>query len=149
MLVGLAGALTGFDGSFDYPSGAVYPDQVPFHAMRVLLALPGVAMVPLAWGTAVELRFTKWSKHIVTLMVLCDIAWMVISRFVLLDSLLLFFTFTTVYFLAGFNNQQRKPFSEEWWLWLSLTGVSIGCVARWAPPRVHVAVDWLADANSD
>lgn len=126
MLVGLAGALSGFNGSFDFPSGAVYPDHVPFRAMRVLLALPGIAMVPLAWGTAVELRFTRWSRHIVTLMVLCgesrlrvesrnrqlmsgaDVAWMVISRFILLDSMLLFFTFTTVYFLACFNNQQRR-----------------------------------------
>lgn len=142
MLVGLAGALSGFNGSFDYPSGAVYPDHVPFHAMRIMLALPGVAMVPLAWGTAVELRMTKWGRHIVTLMVLTgasrrllcaeaahlrmgqfslvravhltldalntDLAWLAISRFVLLDSLLLFFTFTTVYCLACFNNQQRR-----------------------------------------
>ena len=43
-LAGLAGALSGFNGSFDYPSGAVYPDHVPFHAMRIMLALPGVAM---------------------------------------------------------------------------------------------------------
>ncbi|BGP29202.1 Dolichyl-phosphate-mannose--protein mannosyltransferase 2 [Rhodotorula toruloides] len=128
MLVGLAGALSGFNGSFDYPSGAVYPDHVPFHAMRIMLALPGVAMVPLAWGTAVELRMTKWGRHIVTLMVLTDLAWLAISRFVLLDSLLLFFTFTTVYCLACFNNQQRRPFEEDWWIWLTLTGISIGCV---------------------
>ncbi|GAA5861924.1 hypothetical protein JCM1840_006876 [Sporobolomyces johnsonii] len=129
MLVGLSGALSGFNGSFDFPSGAVYPDHVPFRAMRILLALPGIAMVPLAWGTAVELRMSKWGRHIVTLMVLCDIAWLVISRFILLDSLLLFFTFTTVYCLACFNNQQRRPFEEDWWIWLTLTGVSIGCVA--------------------
>ncbi|GAA5937672.1 hypothetical protein JCM3775_002095 [Rhodotorula graminis] len=128
MLVGLAGAISGFNGSFDYPSGAVYPDHVPFRAMRIMLALPGVAMVPLAWGTAVELRMTKWGRHIVTLMVLTDLAWIVISRFVLLDSLLLFFTFTTVYCLAAFNNQQRRPFEEDWWVWLTLTGISIGCV---------------------
>ena len=71
MLVGLAGALSGFNGSFDFPSGAVYPPHVPYHAMRILLALPGIALVPLAWGTALELRFSEWSKHIVTLMVLC------------------------------------------------------------------------------
>ncbi|GAA6041203.1 hypothetical protein JCM8097_008341 [Rhodosporidiobolus ruineniae] len=129
MLVGLAGALSGFNGSYDYPSGAVYPEHVPYRAMRIMLALPGVAMVPLAWGTAVELRMSKWGRHIVTLMVLCDIAWLVISRFVLLDSLLLFFTFTTVYCLACFNNQQRRPFEEDWWIWLTLTGISIGCVA--------------------
>ena len=71
MLVGLAGALTGFNGSFDYPSGAEYPPHVPYRAMRILMALPGVGMVPLAWGTSVELGFTWYGRHIVTLMVLC------------------------------------------------------------------------------
>jgi dolichyl-phosphate-mannose-protein mannosyltransferase len=130
MLVGLAGALSGFNGSYDFPSGQVYPDHVPFRAMRILLAMPGVAMVPLAWGTSLELGFSNYAKHIVTLMTLCgeleslfwiantrfrradacillDMAWLVISRFILLDSMLLFFTFTTVYFLACFHNQQR------------------------------------------
>lgn len=60
-----------------------------------------------------------------------DLAWLVISRFILLDSMLLFFTFTTVYFLACFNNCQRRPFEEEWWVFLTLTGISIGCVARY------------------
>ncbi|SCV67340.1 BQ2448_5986 [Microbotryum intermedium] len=142
MLVGLAGALTGFNGSYDFPSGVSYPDHVPYTAMRVLLALPGVAMVPLAWGTALELRFSRWSTHIVTLMYQnysgelisiitpgADLAWLVISRFILLDSMLIFFTFTTVYFLACFNNTQRRPFEEEWWFFLTMTGISIGCVA--------------------
>lgn len=79
MLVGLAGALSGFNGSFDFPSGVTYPDHVPFHAMRIMLALPGVAMVPLAWGTAVELRFSKWGRHIVTVMVLTGAAALLVS----------------------------------------------------------------------
>lgn len=71
MLVGLAGALSGYNGSFDFPSGAVYPPHVPFTSMRVMLAMPGVAMVPLAWGTASEFRFSYWTRHLVALMTLC------------------------------------------------------------------------------
>ena len=129
MAVGFAGLVSGFDGKFDFPSGAHYPENVPYVAMRVVTALPGIALVPLAWGTAVELGMSHWSRHVVTLMTLCDLALLVISRFVLLDSQLLFWTFATVYCLACFNNQQHRPFQEDWWLWLVLTGVCIGCVS--------------------
>jgi dolichyl-phosphate-mannose-protein mannosyltransferase len=71
MLVGLAGVLSGFNGAFEFPSGVTYPEYVPYRAMRFWMALPGIAMVPLAWATASELKFTKWGRHLVTLMVLC------------------------------------------------------------------------------
>jgi len=64
----------------------------------------------------------------VALMVLLDVGWLVISRFILLDSMLLFFTFATVFCMTKFHNQQYQSFSLDWWLWLSMTGLSIGCV---------------------
>lgn len=42
--------------------------------------------------------------------------------------MLLFFTFTTVLCFARFHNLQKKSFSTEWFAWLILTGISIGCV---------------------
>ena len=57
-----------------------------------------------------------------------DIGWLVISRFILLDSMLLFFTFLTVFCLTKFHNQQPYPFSFDWYMWLSFTGISIGLV---------------------
>jgi dolichyl-phosphate-mannose-protein mannosyltransferase len=70
MLVGLAGLLAGYDGSFEFKSGEVYPDTVPFVAMRVMLATFGVGMVPLAWYTAVELGMSQWACHLTAMMVL-------------------------------------------------------------------------------
>jgi dolichyl-phosphate-mannose-protein mannosyltransferase len=128
MLVGLAGLLAGYDGSFEFKSGEVYPDSVPYVAMRVMMATFGVAMVPLGWYTAVELGMSHWACHLVALMVLLDVGWLVISRFILLDSMLLFFTCTTVFAMTKFHNQQWRSFHPDWWLWLFLTGVSIGCV---------------------
>ncbi|QRV74898.1 dolichyl-phosphate-mannose-protein mannosyltransferase [Ceratobasidium sp. AG-Ba] len=128
MLVGFAGLLSGYNGGFEFKSGEKYPDTVPYVTMRVMLALFGVAMVPLAWFTAKELRFTNRACHLVTIMTLCDLAWLCISRFILLDSMLLFFTFTTVFCLTKFVNQQYQSFSFDWWLWLAATGWSIGCV---------------------
>lgn len=70
MLVGLAGALAGYDGTFDFKSGVEYPENVPYVAMRVMLATFGVGMVPLGWYTAVELGMSQWACHLVALMVL-------------------------------------------------------------------------------
>ncbi|KAJ7036855.1 glycosyltransferase family 39 protein [Mycena alexandri] len=128
MLVGLVGFLAGYDGQFDFKSGEAYPENVPFVAMRMMLASFGVGMVPLGWYTAVELGMSQWASHLVALMVLLDVGWLCISRFILLDSMLLFFTVLTVFCLAKFHNQQPRPFSFGWWTWLTFTGISIGLV---------------------
>lgn len=128
MLVGLAGLLAGYDGHFEFKSGEQYPDTVPYVAMRVMMAMFGVALVPLGWYTAVELGMSWRACHLVALMVLLDVGWLCISRFILLDSMLLFFTFTTVFCLTKFHNQQYQSFSIDWWFWLAMTGYSIGCV---------------------
>ena len=78
-----------------------------------------------------------------------DVGWLTISRFILLDAMLLFFTFTTVFCLTKFHNQQYRyvpmsesilkgmlmrrmcrSFSFDWWFWLAMTGYNIGCVCR-------------------
>ncbi|KAJ6468316.1 glycosyltransferase family 39 protein [Mycena sanguinolenta] len=128
MLVALAGYLAGYDGSFEFKSGELYPEDVPYAAMRMILATFGVAMVPLGWYTAIELGMSRWACHLVAMMVLFDVGWLCISRFILLDSMLLFFIVFTVFCLTKFHNQKSRPFSFGWWSWLTLTGFSIGCV---------------------
>jgi dolichyl-phosphate-mannose-protein mannosyltransferase len=71
MLVGLAGALSGYNGGFDFKSGVQYPPEVPYTAMRVILASFGMALVPIAWWTAGEFGWSKMTRHLVTLCVLC------------------------------------------------------------------------------
>lgn len=130
MLVSLAGAMSGYNGSFEFKSGEHYPQGQHYYVgMRAILAMFGVIMVPVAWRSSSTLGWNKRSRHLLALMVLCDNAWLVISRFILLDSMLLCFTFTTVHGLLMFHQQQKQPFSPRWWFWLSFTGLSIGCVA--------------------
>ncbi|KAJ5937135.1 hypothetical protein N7454_004790 [Penicillium verhagenii] len=128
MLVGLSGYLAGYNGSFEFKSGEKYPEDVNYTFMRAFNALFGAVCVPLAYYTARELNFRKATVWLITLMVLFENSYATISRFILLDSMLLCFTFTTTMCWARFHRLQRKSFSLEWYAWLCLTGLSIGCV---------------------
>ncbi|KAJ5888867.1 Dolichyl-phosphate-mannose--protein mannosyltransferase 2 [Penicillium taxi] len=128
MLVGLSGYLAGYNGSFEFKSGEKYPEDVDYTFMRAFNALFGAVCVPLAYYTARELNFRRATVWLISLMVLCENSYATISRFILLDSMLLCFTFTTTLCWARFHRLQKSSFSPQWYLWLCLTGLSIGCV---------------------
>jgi dolichyl-phosphate-mannose-protein mannosyltransferase len=71
MLVGLSGYMAGYNGSFEFKSGEVYPENLNFTFMRAFNATFGALCVPLAYYTAKELRLSKMGTWLVTLMVLC------------------------------------------------------------------------------
>ncbi|KAK2787448.1 Protein O-mannosyltransferase 2 [Emmonsiellopsis sp. PD_33] len=128
MLVGLSGYLAGYNGSFEFKSGEKYPEELNYTSMRIFNAFFGAVCVPLAYYTARELNLRRPAVWLVTMMVLFENSYATISRFILLDSMLLCFTFTTVLCWARFHRLQNKSFSLEWFAWLFLTGLSIGCV---------------------
>lgn len=128
MLVGLSGLLAGYNGSFEFKSGETYPEELNYTYMRVFNSAFGALCIPLAYFTAKELHFKRPTVWLITAMVLCENSYTTISRFILLDSMLLFFTFTTVFTWAKFHNQRHDPFSPEWGFWLMMSGLSIGCV---------------------
>ncbi|KAI9669207.1 MAG: Protein O-mannosyltransferase 2 [Caeruleum heppii] len=128
MLVGLSGYIAGYNGSFEFKSGETYPEDVDYTTMRVFNATFGALCVPLAYYTARELNFRRPAVWLVTMMVLFENSYATISRFILLDAMLLFFTFTTVLCWARFHRLQKQSFTPEWFLWLFFTGISIGCV---------------------
>ncbi|KAG0362241.1 Protein O-mannosyltransferase 2 [Gamsiella multidivaricata] len=127
MLVGLSGALAGYNGSFGFESGATYPDM-NYGFMRLFNAFFGAIMVPFAYYTAQELRMSRTACAFAAFLVLCDNAYLTISRFILLDSMLLGSTCFVVFCLVKFRNERHDPFSLDWWLWLAMTGVAIGIV---------------------
>lgn len=128
MLVGLSGYLAGYNGSFGFESGHTYPEDLDYTTMRVFNAMFNVFCVPLAYFTAKELKLNTATVWLVTSMILFENTYVTLGRFILLDSMLVCFTFTTVYGLSRFHNLQREPFSRQWWTTLLLTGISIGCV---------------------
>jgi dolichyl-phosphate-mannose-protein mannosyltransferase len=128
LLVGLSGYLAGYNGSFEFKSGETYPPEVNYTFMRQFNAAWGAVCVPLAYWTAKELKFRLPTVWLVTLMVLCENSYTTISRFILLDSMLLFGTVSTTLCWAKFHNLRKKSFEPEWFFWLFMTGLSIGFV---------------------
>ncbi|KAK6459707.1 dolichyl-P-mannose-protein mannosyltransferase [Scheffersomyces xylosifermentans] len=129
MLIGLSGYLAGYNGSWDFPSGEKYPDYIDYTKMRLFNATFSALCVPFAYYTMKEIGFSIATTWLFTLMVTLELSYVTLGKFILLDSMLLFFTVATVFCFSRFNNfnTREKEFSRKWWKWLLLTGFSIGC----------------------
>ncbi|KAJ2779891.1 Protein O-mannosyltransferase 2 [Coemansia javaensis] len=127
MLIGLSEYLSGHNGTFGFKDD--YPPYVNYTFMRCFTALFGIALVPLAYATCHQLNMTRRACLLAALFVLLDNGLCVMSRFVLLDEPLLFFTATSLCSVAGLQNVRHRAFSREWWCWLLLTGASLGMVS--------------------
>jgi len=98
--------------------------------MRMLPAVLGVATVPLAYLTMRGLECRATTALLASVFVTFENGLVTQSRHILLDSPLLFFTSLTLFLWVGFcNEDKRHSFSEGWWTWLLLTGLSLGAVA--------------------
>ncbi|KAM9933439.1 hypothetical protein OXX80_006943 [Metschnikowia pulcherrima] len=128
MMVGLSGWLANYNGSWDFPSGEVYPDYIDYTKMRLFQATFSALCTPLAYFTAKEMGFSIPATWLYTTMVTFELSYITLGKFILLDSPLLFFTALTVFTFARFNsfNTPKLQFSRKWWKWLLLNGVAIG-----------------------
>ncbi|KAG7193524.1 uncharacterized protein KQ657_000592 [Scheffersomyces spartinae] len=130
LLVALLGYLCGYNGDFDFGSGQTYPDEVNYVMMRCFNCLFGILCTPLAYKTAVQSGFLTWSVMLITLLVVFEMLSLTLSKFILLDSMLLFFTVLTYYCLVNYHRLRLEDKLLKWEgiKWLLLTGFSVGCV---------------------
>ncbi|XP_023676528.2 protein O-mannosyl-transferase 1 isoform X1 [Paramormyrops kingsleyae] len=129
MILALGAYLGGFDGNFVWDRiGAEYTSNVPVWSLRVIPALAGALCVPLGYQVMVELRYSHLTAVGATLLLLLENALIVQSRFMLLESLLIFFLLTAVLFYLRFHNAYSSgERSLTLWVWLVMSGVSCAC----------------------
>lgn len=97
--------------------------------MRMVPATLGIATVPLAYLTLRALDCRATTALLASLFVTFENGMITQSRHILLDSPLIFFTALTIFLWTGFCNEDKhEPFTETWWAWLVLTGLSLGAV---------------------
>ncbi|TIB18164.1 hypothetical protein E3P92_00756 [Wallemia ichthyophaga] len=139
LLLTAAAALFGFTGNFTFERiGEDYlAHDVPYVAMRAAPAVLGTALTPLTYRICRSLHLRPLSAVLGSILITFDTALTTQSRLILLDSPLLFFTALSTLSFIRFHNQNKVKaahFTQEWWMWLILTGLSLGAV---------VSVKWV------
>ncbi|KAF0266923.1 hypothetical protein FOG48_04108 [Hanseniaspora uvarum] len=127
MLVGLSGYLAGYSGYWDFPSGEKYPEDLDYVKMRLFQATFSALCTPIAYYTGKAIGLSIPSTWLLTILVCFENSYATLGRFILLDSMLLFFTVASFLCFVKFHNQRNQPFSAKWWKWIFLTGLTLGC----------------------
>lgn len=142
MLVALGEYLGGYRGTFDLENATYFPAVMNHYAVRNYMAFYGALVIPICFHTARLLKYNYWTSYLVTSMVMLDIGFIVISKFILLDPILLLFTATTFYCMCKLHTLRNQPFTKKWICWFLLTGISIGCVCsvKWVGLFITVVV---------
>jgi dolichyl-phosphate-mannose-protein mannosyltransferase len=73
MLNAFAGLLAGFNGYFEFESGAKYPDELKYGVIRFVNALFGAMIAPIAYWTGIHLRLTHGGAILLSLMTITGI----------------------------------------------------------------------------
>lgn len=130
LLIAFWGWLYGYDGAFKFNSiGDDYiSNNVPYIWYRSLLALQGVAIVPVLLLTMKALKFSVAAATFSALIVCFDNAQVIDSRLILLDATLNLSVALTIYSYVKFSTYRRQPFTRWWWNWLTFTGLSLSLV---------------------
>ncbi|XP_067376719.1 protein O-mannosyl-transferase 1 isoform X3 [Channa argus] len=131
MILALGAYLGGFDGNFVWNRiGAEYPSSVSVWSLRLLPALCGALCVPLVYLLTLELKFSHLSALAAALLLLLENALIVQSRFMLLESVLIFFVLLAFFSYLRFHNalsRLEQPSATCSWFrfsWLLLSGAS-------------------------
>lgn len=123
MLIGLAGYLTGYDGKFAFNKPGDKYEGVNYLGMRVFCALLGACVVPFCFQIVWRLTRSLSTAILAAVLVIFDIGMITLTQYILLDPILFFFIIGSVLGSVEFGYfNQKRPFSFQWWFWLTWTG---------------------------
>lgn len=125
MLIGLAGYMTGYDGTFPFIKPGDKYEHHNYWGMRGFCAVMGSCLPIFAYLTVLELSKSQTAALIAAAMLVFDTGCITLSQYILLDPILMFFIMGAVLSMVKFSLQRYKHFSAPWWMWLVLTGVNL------------------------
>ncbi|KAK6181341.1 hypothetical protein SNE40_009214 [Patella caerulea] len=127
MMIGLAGILTGYDGSFPFSKPGDDYGDTKYVGMRVSCALLGAAVVPLSYKIVWLLTHSIISCIFASSLILFETGTLTLSRHILLDPIMMFFIMAATYCMLQFLSYKNRPFTVPWWFWMCATGFFLAC----------------------
>ncbi|EEB13374.1 protein O-mannosyltransferase, putative [Pediculus humanus corporis] len=127
-LVSLATFFSGFNGHLKFEKiGSAYGEDIPLFTLRFVPAFCGTLLVPVAYHVMLELGFRQWTATVAGLLLVCDNALLTQSRFLLMESILLFFAIFGLLCILKFKKHSLKFHNSSWCFWLTLSFASLTC----------------------
>ncbi|KAM4690845.1 protein O-mannosyl-transferase 2 [Rhinophrynus dorsalis] len=125
MLIGLAGYVSGYNGSFPFLKPGQSYETHNYMGMRGFCSFMGSCLPPFAFLIVLELSQSLPAALLVSALIILDTGCISLSQYILLDPILMFFILGAVLCMVKFHSCWNRPFSPLWWMWLSLTGVNL------------------------
>nr|XP_003408838.2 protein O-mannosyl-transferase 2 isoform X1 [Loxodonta africana] len=125
MLIGLAGYLSGYDGTFLFQKPGDKYEHHSYMGMRGFCAFLGSWLIPFAYLTVLEVSKSLPAALLTAALLTFDTGCLTLSQYILLDPILMFFIMAAMLSMVKYNSCTDRPFSASWWFWLSLTGISL------------------------
>ncbi|KAL6943641.1 hypothetical protein ACO0OE_003532 [Hanseniaspora uvarum] len=132
MTLALVGYLSGFKGDFLFENiGDFFPQSVPYYAMRLFVAVCGSISCVLMYLT---LR-TSGVKPLIAVFGTSFFIWensfVTISRYILLDSILILFISFSAYYYKKYQNFSESSFGSLKYLVLTGIFLGLGLASKW------------------
>ncbi|XP_066257536.1 protein O-mannosyltransferase 1 [Euwallacea similis] len=127
-LIALAAYIAGFDGKCKFDRiGSSYSDSVPLVALRFIPAFFGSLIIPTTYHLMLEIGVSEWTSIFAAFLFLFDNALLAQSRFILMESMLLFFSLFGILCILKFRKYYLKPYNTAWFFWLISAAISLTC----------------------
>lgn len=125
LMFALTAYFTGYDGQFSFADIGQELGDYEYHVwyFRFVAALLGSLVVPVVYQIIIELGCSHWAAALGGFLATFDNMFVVHSRLIMLDGLLLFFSAASLLCYLKFHKESKRPFTRNWWIWLVLTGI--------------------------
>lgn len=108
MLIGLAGYMTGYDGTFPFIKPGDKYEHHNYWGMRGFCAALGSSLPVFAYFIVLELSRSNSAALIAASLLIFDTGCITISQYILLDPILMFFIMGAVLSMVKFNQQKSR-----------------------------------------